>query len=67
MKLRKSVIGWASAAVVGVMTSQAAVASTLYFDFNINEVGGTASLLPSLFMFGAANQQATVIGLTQSK
>lgn len=63
MKLRKSVIGWASAAVVGVMTSQAAVASTLYFDFNINEVGGTASLLPSLFMFGAANQQATVSNL----
>lgn len=62
MKLRKSLIGWASAAVVGLMTSQAVTATTLYFDFNQNTLG-TGTALPSLFLFGAANQQATVSNL----
>jgi hypothetical protein len=62
MKFRKSLIGWASAAVVGLMTSQAVTASTLYFDFNRNNVGSGTNL-PSLFLFGAANQLATVSNL----
>lgn len=61
MKLRMNLLSCASAAVVGLMASQASVAGVLYFDFNKNSLG--SSPLPSLFMFGVANQQATVSNL----
>lgn len=61
MNFKMNLIGWASATVVGLMASQAASASTLYFDFNGNTLGSNP--LPSLFLFGQAGQQANVSNL----
>ncbi len=48
-------------ALFGVVAAGAAQASDLYFDFNRNQVGQSANA--SLFLFGDANQQATVSNL----
>ncbi|MCC7282060.1 MAG: hypothetical protein IT556_06730, partial [Acetobacteraceae bacterium] len=55
---------WTAAAVLlaGSALSGGASASTLYFDFNRNTIGNTANA--SLFLFGAANQNATVTTLS---
>lgn len=55
---------WTAAAVLlaGSALSGGASASTLYFDFNRNSIGNTANA--SLFLFGAANQNATVTTLS---
>ena len=51
----------AALAMMGVVAAGGAQAADLFFDFNRNTVGGVAN--SSLFLFGVANQQATVSNL----
>ena len=55
-RLRRSVL--AVGVAVGAIGASGASASTLYFDFNKNAVGGAANA--SVFLFGAAGQNATI-------
>jgi hypothetical protein len=59
MRLKRSAIATAVAALVGASATTGASAEILYFDFNKNLVSPTASL----FLFGDAGQTASVTNL----
>lgn len=61
MSFRRSLLATACLAATACLGTSLAQAGVLYFDFNRNTVGGGASA--SLFLFGAAGQQATVSNL----